>query len=76
MVVPNRKNSLFVGNARGGRTAAIQASLTSTCQTRSRSHADASFISRVVYSAAGQFQPWFAVRWPAGGKDAARSTGD
>jgi hypothetical protein len=26
----NRKNSLFVGNARGGRTAAILASLTST----------------------------------------------
>jgi len=30
-VVLNRKNSLFVGNARGGRTAAILASLTSTC---------------------------------------------
>jgi hypothetical protein len=28
----NRKNSLFVGNARGGRTAAILASLTSTCR--------------------------------------------
>jgi transposase len=31
-VVLNRKNSLFVGNARGGRTAAILASLTSTCR--------------------------------------------
>jgi len=31
-VVPNRKNSLFVGNPRGGRTAAILASLTSTCR--------------------------------------------
>jgi transposase len=30
-VVLNRKNSLFVGNVRGGRTAAILASLTSTC---------------------------------------------
>jgi hypothetical protein len=30
--VLNRKNSLFVGNARGGRTAAILASLTSTCR--------------------------------------------
>jgi len=29
-VVLNRKNNLFVGNARGGRTAAILASLTST----------------------------------------------
>ena len=29
-VVLNRKNSLFVGNARGGRTAAILASLTSS----------------------------------------------
>ena len=31
-VVLNRKNSLFVGNPRGGRTTAILASLTSTCR--------------------------------------------
>jgi transposase len=31
-VVLNRKNSLFVGNSRGGRTAAILGSLTSTCR--------------------------------------------
>ena len=31
-VVLNRKNSLFAGNARGGRAAAILASLTSTCR--------------------------------------------
>jgi hypothetical protein len=31
-VVLNRKNSLFVGNVRGGHTAAILASLTSTCR--------------------------------------------
>lgn len=31
-IVLNRKNSLFVGNARGGRTAAILASLTSSCR--------------------------------------------
>jgi len=31
-VVMNRKNSLFVGNPRGGRTAAILASLTSSCR--------------------------------------------
>jgi transposase len=31
-VVLNRKNSLFVGNVRGGRTAAILASITSTCR--------------------------------------------
>jgi len=31
-VVLNRKNSLFDGNPRGGRTAAILASLTSTCR--------------------------------------------
>ncbi len=31
-VVLTRKNSLFVGNTRGGRTAAILASLTSTCR--------------------------------------------
>ena len=28
----NRKNSLFVGNERGGQTAAILATLTSTCR--------------------------------------------
>ncbi len=33
-VVLNRKNSLFVGNERGGRTAALLASLTSTCRRR------------------------------------------
>ncbi len=31
-IVLNRKNSLFVGNQRGGQTAAILASLTSTCR--------------------------------------------
>ena len=31
-VILNRKNSLFVGNPRGGRTAAILASLTSSCR--------------------------------------------
>src|SRR5579859_3790679 len=31
-VVLTRKNSLFVGNTRGGRTAAILASITSTCR--------------------------------------------
>lgn len=34
-VVLNRKNSLFVGNVRGGRTAAILASLTSSCRRHS-----------------------------------------
>lgn len=31
-IVLNRKNSLFVGNERAGRTAAILSSLTSTCR--------------------------------------------
>jgi transposase len=31
-IVLNRKNSLFVGNERGGRTAAILSSITSTCR--------------------------------------------
>jgi transposase len=31
-IVLNRKNSLFVGNPRGGRTSAILASITSTCR--------------------------------------------
>jgi DNA invertase Pin-like site-specific DNA recombinase len=33
-IEPYPKNSLFVGNSRGGRTAAILASLTSTCRRR------------------------------------------
>jgi transposase len=33
-IVLNRKNSLFVGNERGGRTAAILSSITSTCKRR------------------------------------------
>jgi hypothetical protein len=32
LMVLNRKNSLFVGNPRGGTTAAILSSLTSTCR--------------------------------------------
>jgi len=39
-VVLNRKNSLFVGNARGGRTAAILASLTSTCRRQTWTRSD------------------------------------
>jgi transposase len=31
-IILSRKNSLFVGNSRGGRTAAVLASLTSTCR--------------------------------------------
>jgi transposase len=34
-IVLNRKNSLFVGNQRGGQTAAILSSLTSTCRRHS-----------------------------------------
>jgi transposase len=34
-IVLNRKNSLFVGNPRGGRTTAILSSLTSTCRRHS-----------------------------------------
>jgi Transposase IS66 family len=40
-VVLTRKNSLFVGNARGGRTAAILASFTSTCRRHdTQAHVD------------------------------------
>ena len=38
-LVLNRQNSLFVGNARGGRTAAILASLTSSCRRHDVGHA-------------------------------------
>jgi hypothetical protein len=44
-VVLNRKNSLFVGNPRGGRTAAVLASLTSTLS----SHPTCGWYSAVVF---------------------------
>lgn len=72
-VVLNRKNSLFVGNPRGGRTAAILASLTSTC----RRHAvdPQLYFTQVLVNLpswpARDLDAWLPDRWKQG--QAARS---
>jgi hypothetical protein len=64
-VVLNRKNSLFVGNARGGRTAAILASLTSTCR---RHDIDPQFyltqlLVNLPSTNAGELAVWLPDQW-------------
>ena len=64
-IVLNRKNSLFVGNPRGGRTAAILASLTSTC----RRHAidPQLYLTQLLVNLPGlpssQLADWLPDRW-------------
>jgi transposase len=69
-VVLNRKNSLFVGNARGGRTAAILASLTSTCR---RHDVDPQlYLTQLLISLPvmriGDLPDWLPDRWKASQK--------
>jgi transposase len=67
-VVLNRKNSLFVGNARGGRTAAILASLTSTCR---RHDIDpqiylTQLLTNLPLTPNGGLSTWLPDRWKLG----------
>ena len=69
-VVLNRKNSLFVGNARGGRTAAILASLTSTCR---RHDVDPQlYLTQLLINLPvmriGDLSDWLPDRWKAAQK--------
>jgi transposase len=64
-VVLNRKNSLFVGNTRGGRTGAILASLTSTCR---RHDIDpqiylTQLLTNLPASPDGDLSAWLPDRW-------------
>ena len=64
-IVLNRKNSLFVGNSRGGRTAAILASLTSTCR---RHEIDPQlYLTQLLVNLPGlpsrQLAAWLPDRW-------------
>ncbi|MGA3128802.1 MAG: IS66 family transposase [Candidatus Korobacteraceae bacterium] len=64
-VILNRKNSLFVGNARGGRTAAILASLTSTCR---RHDIDpqiyfTQLLTNLPLTSDGDLSAWLPDRW-------------
>ena len=64
-IVLTRKNSLFAGNVRGGRTAAILASLTSTCR---RHEIDPQlYFTQLLVSLPGlpigQLPAWLPDRW-------------
>lgn len=64
-IVLNRKNSLFVGNPRGGRSAAILASLTSTCR---RHDIDPQlYLTQLLVNLPGlpssQLSDWLPDRW-------------
>jgi transposase len=64
-VVLNRKNSLFVGNPRGGRTAAILASLTSSCR-RHEKDPQLYFMQRLMNLPswpANDLDAWLPDRW-------------
>jgi transposase len=64
-IVLNRKNSMFVGNERGGRTAAILSSLTSTCR---RHEVDPQrYLTQLLTNLPGtpmsQLDQWLPDRW-------------
>jgi transposase len=66
-VVLNRKNSLFVGNERGGRTAAILSSLTSTCRRHGIN--PQLYLTQLLTNLPGtpmsQLDAWLPDRWKA-----------
>ena len=73
-VVLNRKNSLFVGNDRGGRTAAILSSFTSTC----RRHAIdpqryfTQLLTNLPATPISQLDQWLPDRWKNNQADRAK----
>jgi transposase len=64
-IVLNRKNSLFVGNPRGGRTAAILASITSTCRRHDIDHQR--YLTQLLVNLPGlsnsQLVDWLPNQW-------------
>ena len=67
-VVLNRKNSLFVGNPRGGRTAAILASLTSTCRRHGidPQHYLTQLLLNLPQSRTSELPMWLPDQWKLG----------
>jgi len=64
-IVLNRKNSLFVGNERGGQTAAILSSLTSTCRRHSvdpRRHLT-QLLTNLPATPISQLERWLPDHW-------------
>jgi transposase len=64
-VVLNRKNSLFVGNERGGRTAAILSSITSTCQRHGidPQHYLTQLLTNLPSTPVSQMDRWLPDEW-------------
>jgi transposase len=64
-VVLNRKNSLFVGNDRGGRTAAILSSLASTCRRHQidPQHYLTQLLTNLPATPMSQLERWLPDRW-------------
>jgi hypothetical protein len=64
-IVLNRKNSLFVGNARGGQTAAILASLTSTCRRHDidPQHYLTQLLTNLPDTPISQLHAWLPDQW-------------
>ena len=64
-IVLNRKNSLFVGNERGGQTAAILASLTSTCRRHGidPQHYLTQLLTNLPDTPISQLDQWLPDQW-------------
>jgi transposase len=64
-IVLNRKNSLFVGNQRGGQTAAILATLTSTCRRHDidPQHYLTQLLTNLPDTPISQLSQWLPDRW-------------
>jgi hypothetical protein len=64
-VVLNRKNSLFVGNDRGGRTAAILSSFTSTCRRHGvdPQHYFTQLLTNLPATPMSQLDQWLPDQW-------------
>ena len=64
-IVLNRKNSLFVGNERGGQTAAILASLTSTCRRHGidPQHYLTQLLANLLDTPVSQLHTWLPDVW-------------
>jgi transposase len=64
-IVLNRKNSLFVGNERGGRTAAILSSFTSTCKRHEidPQHYLTQLLTNLPATPMSQIEQWLPDQW-------------
>lgn len=75
-VVLNRKNSLFVGNERGGETAAILSSFAATCKRHGVNPQKylTQALLNVPHVAAGELERWLPDRWKVWNEERERAT--